>query len=108
MLNSCESRQRELVLNRRAVEQRARDRLARIETVRHERQNSSRADRAGYLYRNGDEHFLTDKGRDALASSPQRPAHAISGRRSPSPADRPLNPTSSLRSVMAGHQEPAL
>jgi hypothetical protein len=23
--------------------------------------------RAGYVYRNGDEHFLTDKGRDALA-----------------------------------------
>jgi hypothetical protein len=23
--------------------------------------------RAGYVYRNGDQHFLTDKGRDALA-----------------------------------------
>jgi hypothetical protein len=23
--------------------------------------------RSGYVYRNGDEHFLTDKGRDALA-----------------------------------------
>jgi hypothetical protein len=23
--------------------------------------------RAGYVYRNGDEHLLTDKGRDALA-----------------------------------------
>jgi hypothetical protein len=23
--------------------------------------------RAGYVYRNGDEHFLTDQGRDALA-----------------------------------------
>jgi hypothetical protein len=25
--------------------------------------------RAGYVYRNGDEHSLTDKGRDALARS---------------------------------------
>jgi hypothetical protein len=25
--------------------------------------------RAGYVYRNGDEHFLTDKGRDALAQA---------------------------------------
>jgi hypothetical protein len=26
--------------------------------------------RAGYVYRNGDEHFLTDKGRDALTRRP--------------------------------------
>jgi len=51
MLNTCESRQRELVLNRPAVEQ----------------------IRAGYVYRNGDEHFLTDKGRDALAQPGVQP-----------------------------------
>jgi hypothetical protein len=29
--------------------------------------------RAGYVYRNGDEHLLTDKGRDALAQSGVNP-----------------------------------
>jgi hypothetical protein len=29
--------------------------------------------RAGYVYRNGDEHFLTDEGRDALAKSGVQP-----------------------------------
>jgi hypothetical protein len=29
--------------------------------------------RAGYVYRNGDEHFLTDKGRDALAQLRAQP-----------------------------------
>jgi hypothetical protein len=29
--------------------------------------------RAGYVYRNGDEHFLTDKGRDALAQPGVQP-----------------------------------
>jgi hypothetical protein len=30
--------------------------------------------RAGYVYRNGDEHLLTDKGRDALAQPGGAPA----------------------------------
>jgi hypothetical protein len=29
--------------------------------------------RAGYVYRNGDEHFLTDNGRDALAQAGIQP-----------------------------------
>jgi hypothetical protein len=32
--------------------------------------------RAGYVYRNGDEHFLTDKGRDVLAKSGVQPGVA--------------------------------
>jgi hypothetical protein len=32
--------------------------------------------RAGYVYRNGDEHLLTDKGRDALARSGVQPGVA--------------------------------
>jgi hypothetical protein len=32
--------------------------------------------RAGYVYRNGDEHLLTDKGRDALAQSGVQPGVA--------------------------------
>jgi hypothetical protein len=32
--------------------------------------------RAGYVYRNGDEHFLTDEGRDALAKSGVQPGVA--------------------------------
>jgi hypothetical protein len=31
--------------------------------------------RAGYVYRNGDEHFLTDQGRDALAQLRVQPGH---------------------------------
>ena len=34
--------------------------------------------RAGYVYRNGDEHFLTDKGRDALAQLRVQPGEATS------------------------------
>jgi hypothetical protein len=33
--------------------------------------------RAGYVYRNGDEHFLTDKGRDALAQLGVQPGDSI-------------------------------
>jgi hypothetical protein len=33
--------------------------------------------RAGYVYRNGDEHFLTDKGRDALARRANRREHDL-------------------------------
>jgi hypothetical protein len=32
--------------------------------------------RAGYVYRNGDEHLLTDKGRDALAQPGVQPGVA--------------------------------
>ena len=33
--------------------------------------------RAGYVYRNGDEHFLTDKGRDALAQLRVQPGDGL-------------------------------
>jgi hypothetical protein len=63
--------------------------------------------RAGYVYRNGDEHFLTDKGRDALAQAGVQPgdstladdhpaaqeAHAnrcVSGDKDRSPAPWPV------------------
>jgi len=35
--------------------------------------------RAGYVYRNGDEHVLTDKGRDALAQPSVYPREAEEG-----------------------------
>jgi hypothetical protein len=35
--------------------------------------------RAGYVYRNGDEHVLTDKGRDALAQPGVYPREADQG-----------------------------
>jgi hypothetical protein len=35
--------------------------------------------RAGYVYRNGDEHLLTDKGRDALAQSGVQPGDGTLG-----------------------------
>jgi hypothetical protein len=36
--------------------------------------------RAGYVYRNGDEHFLTDKGRDALAQLRVQPGDGCAQR----------------------------
>jgi hypothetical protein len=43
--------------------------------------------RAGYVYRNGDEHFLTDRGRDALAELRAPPGDY--SRRTPSCIVRP-------------------
>jgi hypothetical protein len=47
--------------------------------------------RAGYLYRNGDEYLLTDKGREALAQTGDCPS-----------ADAPPAPASNARASFAG------
>ena len=49
--------------------------------------------RAGYVYRNGDEHLLTDKGRDALAPPGRR---SRSGRRLPA-TERYRSPSAARR-----------
>jgi hypothetical protein len=43
--------------------------------------------RAGYVYRNGDEHFLTDNGRDALAQAGIQPGIALADDHPPLTAD---------------------
>jgi hypothetical protein len=45
--------------------------------------------RAGYVYRNGDEHFLTDKGRDALAQLRVQPGDGTLTERPVPPPPRP-------------------